>query len=100
MKLKNTLTTVFLFVFCSIFGQNYPNQSDLLWVTTPDNSNWLYQLNEEAEIEVCLYRYGILLNDIDINYSIGSELMPDDTQGAVKLKNGKAIVSMGTMSEP
>ena len=26
--------------------------------------------------------------------------MPSDTKGTVKLKNGKAVISMGTMKEP
>lgn len=27
-------------------------------------------------------------------------MMPSDTKGTVKLKNGKAVISMGTMKEP
>ncbi|MEL7600710.1 MAG: acetylxylan esterase [Proteiniphilum sp.] len=100
MKPERFTILFFLIANCVLFGQNYPPQSDLLWVTTPNHTNWLYQLNEKAEIEVAVYRYGMLLNDIEINYQIGPEMMPDDTAGSIKLKNGHAVVPMGTMSKP
>lgn len=93
--------TLLLFISnCCLYAQNYPHQSDILWVTTPNNDNWLYQLNEEAEVVVSVYKYGILLNNLEINYSLGPELMPDDTNGIVTLKNGQAVIPIGTMSEP
>lgn len=89
-----------LFNISLVQSQNYPHQSDVLWVTTPSNNNWLYKLNEEAKITVALYEYGILQDDIDISYSIGPELMPSEKSGTVKLKKGKAVISLGTMSAP
>lgn len=86
--------------FHTPYAQNYPYQSDVLWVTTPDHANWLYQLNEEAKIAVSLYEYGILQDNLEIYYSIGPEMMPSEKNGTAKLKNGQAIISMGTMPEP
>ena len=71
-----------------------------MWVTTPSNTNWLYSLNEEASITVSLYEYGILQDDIKINYSIGPDLMPTEKNGTAIVKNGKAEISMGTMTKP
>lgn len=88
-----------LLVFTT-FAQNNPNHSDVFWVTTPNNSNWLYELNEDAEITVSIYKYGILVDNADITYKIGLELMPADTSGTTTIKNGKAVISLGTLLEP
>lgn len=87
--------TVFL-----LYAQNYPHNSDVLWVTTPNNADWLYKLNEEAKVTVALYEYGIIQDGIEIAYSIGSELMPAEKSGTVTLKKGKAVISLGSMSKP
>jgi Acetyl esterase (deacetylase) len=96
---------VFLFLFSfllfvSMFAENYPYQSDVLWVTTPSHSNWLYRLKEEAKITVSLYEYGVLKSDVKIEYSIGPDMMPVTETGMVILKNGKAEISLGTLSRP
>ncbi|MGD9929522.1 MAG: acetylxylan esterase [Mangrovibacterium sp.] len=97
---KVILLVLCLLAFHTPYAQNYPYQSDVLWVTTPDHANWLYQLNEEAKIAVSLYEYGILQDNLEIYYSIGPEMMPSEKNGTAKLKNGQAIISMGTMPEP
>jgi hypothetical protein len=57
-------------------------------------------LGEEATVTVSLYKYGIVQDEMDISYSVGSELMPYDNSGTVKLKNGVARIYLGTMDEP
>lgn len=99
MKKKFSLVIIFLIAFNAI-AQNYPNQSNVLWVTTPSNTNWLYKLNEEAKVTVSLYEYGILQKDISVQYSFGSELMPAEKSGTVTLKKGEAVISIGTMKKP
>ncbi|WP_205504005.1 acetylxylan esterase [Rufibacter psychrotolerans] len=94
---------VLVFCFLAVFtasAQNYPHQSDVLWVTTPSTTNWLYQLKEEARVTVALYEYGMLQNGVNIHFSIGPELMPPEKTGTVTLKNGKAEISLGTMATP
>ncbi len=88
------------FFFSFVHSQNYPNRSDVLWVTTPDHSDWLYELNEEAKVTVALYHYGIPADGVEVSYEVGPELMPPDRSGTVTLENGEAILSMGTMTEP
>src|SRR5210317_1129742 len=83
-----------------LFAQNNPSHSDVLWVTTPNHSDWLYKVNEKAKIKVALYEYGILQDNLEITYSVGPELMPADMSGNVVLKNGEAIIDIGTMKEP
>ena len=84
-----------LFVL-SAAAENYPYRSDVLWVTVPDHADWLYKTGEKAKIEVQFYKYGIPQDGVEVLYELGGDMMPSDTKGTVKLKNGKAVISMGT----
>ncbi len=79
---------------------NYPYQSNVLWVTTPNHADWLYKTGEKAEVTVALYEYGILQDGIEITYHIGAEMLPAEVTGKVRLKDGKAVIPMGTMKKP
>lgn len=81
-------------------SQNYPHQSNVLWVTTPNHTDWLYKTGEKATVTVALYEYGILQDGLEVAYQIGQDCLDPDTQGTVTLKNGKAEVKLGTMQKP
>lgn len=81
-------------------AQNYPENSDVLWVTTPNNTDWLYKLNENAKITIALYNYGVLQDHIEVEYSYGPELMDAEKEGSITLKGGQAELNMGTMKKP
>lgn len=99
--MKRILLSIISILTClAAAAENYPYRSDLLWVTVPDNADWIYKTGEKANVEVQLYRYGIPQDGITIEYEIGGDMMPSDTEGSVTLKNGKAVVSLGTMKEP
>jgi cephalosporin-C deacetylase len=97
---KTTLTLIGLIIIMMATGQNYQHQSDVMWVTTPNNANWLYKLKEVASISVSIYRYGVLQNDVEISYAIGPELMPAEKTGKIVLKKGTAEISLGTLTSP
>lgn len=88
-----------LFVL-SAAAENYPYRSDVLWVTVPDHADWLYKTGEKANIEVQFYKYGIPQDGVEVSYELGGDMMPSDAKGTVRLKNGKAVISMGTMKDP
>lgn len=85
---------------CTSHAQNYPYQSNVLWVTTPNHTDWLYRTGEKATVTVALYEYGILQDGMEIAYRIGQDCLDPDTEGTVTLKNGKAEVKLGTMQKP
>lgn len=102
MNLKKLFVS-FMFVliaFLSVQAENYPYRSDILWVTVPDHADWLYRTGEQAKIEIQLYRYGIPQDGVEVSYALGQELLPSERQGSVKLKNGRAVISVGTMRNP
>lgn len=77
-------------------AENYPYRSNCLWVTVPDHADWLYKTGEKAKVEVELYLYGVPQN-VEVNYEIGPDMMPSTTSGKVTLRNGRAVIDMGTM---
>ena len=96
----------FLITFCALLGavaafsqNNYPANSDYLWVTVPDHADWLYKTGEKAKVEVTFCRYGIPQN-VEVSYEIGQDMLPATSSGKVTLKNGRATIDMGTMKKP
>ena len=76
---------------------NYPFQSNVLFVTTPDHTDWLYKTGENANVTVAVYLYGMLQDELEVKYAIGPEQFPAEQQGSVKTRNGVAVIQMGTM---
>ncbi len=101
MKLKQLL--VMLIVLISLLygnAENYPYRSDVLWVTVPDHADWIYKTGEEATVDVQLFKYGIPVDNVTLNYTLADDMMPTDAKGCTTLKNGKAKVLLGTMKNP
>lgn len=80
-------------------AENYPYRADYLWVTVPDHSDWLYKTGEKAKVEVQLYKYGIP-RDVEVQYSISDDLMEADKSGKVMLKDGRAMINIGSRNTP
>lgn len=105
----NKLKTIFLllaFILAmnmsgvqNIKAENYPYKSDYLWLTVPDHADWLYQTGENAKVEVSFCKYGIP-RDGELKYFIGNDMLQPDKHGSVKLKNGRAVINMGTKKTP
>lgn len=105
----NKLKTIFLllaFILAmnmsgvqNIKAENYPYKSDYLWLTVPDHADWLYQIGENAKVEVSFCKYGVP-RDGELKYSIGNDMLQPDKHGSVKLKNGRAVINMGTKKTP
>lgn len=88
-------------LLCSIMtsnAENYPYRSDFLWLTQPDHTDWLYKTGEKAKVVVGFYIYGVP-QDIEVDYEIAPDMMPATAKGKMMLKNGKAIIDMGTMKK-
>ena len=102
MMKKNLLVLLFALIFPLSFvsAENYPYRSDVLWVTVPNHADWIYKTGEKATVEVQFYKYGIPQDGVTVSYEIGGDMMPAETSGSVTLKQGKAVIPIGTMKEP
>lgn len=82
-----------------VHAENYPYRSDYLWLTVPNHADWLYKTGERAKVEVSFCKYGMPQN-VEVAYEIGPDMMPATSSGKVMLKNGRAVIDMGTMKKP
>ena len=83
----------------AVHGENYPYRSDYMWLTVPNHADWLYKTGERAKVEVSFCKYGMPQN-VEVAYEIGPDMMPATSSGKVLLKNGRAVIDMGTMKKP
>lgn len=102
MMIKNLFVLLFALILLLSFAsaENYPYRSDVLWVTVPNHADWIYKTGEKATVEVQFYKYGIPQDGVTVSYEIGGDMMPTETSGSVTLKQGKAVIPIGTMKEP
>ena len=102
MMIKNLFVLLFALILPLSFAsaENYPYRSDVLWVTVPNHADWIYKTGEKATGEGQLYKYGIPQYGVTVSYEIGGDMMPAETSGSVTLKQGKAVIPIGTMKEP
>ena len=98
--MKYLLTLFFCLFSVYIQAENYPYQSSILWVTQPDHDNWIYKTGEKANIEVSVFEYGIPLNNVEIEYAFGAEMLDKTNKGVITLKQGKANINIGTSKVP
>ena len=99
-SLLRVVLTLITFHFSLLTSsENYPYRSDHLWLTVPNHADWLYRTGEKAKVEVTFCLYGVP-QDVVVNYEIGSDMMPATSSGKVQLKNGRAVIDMGTMKQP
>ena len=97
--MRQQLLSICLFCVAIVTqAENYPYRSDYLWLTVPDHADWIYKAGEKAKVEVGFYLYGMPQN-VEVSYEIGPDMMPATSSGKVKLKNGRAIIDMGTMKK-
>lgn len=99
--MKKLLFTLFLVLssMTTALAENYPYRSDYLWLTVPNHADWLYKTGERAKVEVSFSLYGMPQN-VEVTYEIGPDMMPATSSGKVTLKNGRAVIDMGTMKKP
>ncbi len=98
--LRGLLPLMLFAVSIILRAENYPHRSDVLWVTTPNHSDWLYKTNEKAKISVSVYHYGILQDTLTVNYSVAPDMMDAINSGTALIKNGIASINIGTLKYP
>ena len=84
----------------SVTAENNPYRDDVLWVVTPNHADWLYAVNEPASLEVRVFRYGMPVPDLALEYEIGPDMRESEVQGRSVLQNGVTTINVGTRSDP
>ena len=68
-------------------------------LVTPTHNNWIYQVGQQAEAKVLAYAGGLPIENAELTYESGNDMMPVDTKGKVNFKAGEALFNFGTMHQ-
>ena len=69
-------------------------------VVTPDKADWTYESGDRPEFTVQVYSNNILLDGIEVKYSIQPEQMKAVDEGKLTLKKGTASVKAPKFKDP
>ena len=99
--MKNRLLPLFFFALASclqLFSQ--PAKQLVQVIVTPDKSDWTYEKGEQAQFRIMVLKNSVPLENIDVKYTIGPELMNAWEEKTVTLKKGVATVKAKKFNEP
>lgn len=94
---------VFLYILVLPFvlwGQKTNQKSYVEIVMKPNHANWIYKTNEEVVLDIFVTKGGETIQSGEIQYSYGMELMKEETNGKITIKDGNATVKLKGASVP
>ena len=68
-------------------------------IVSPNHTDWTYQLKEKCTFNIQVYKAQNLLPGAVIDYELGPEMYPTETQKGIVLKNGEITVK-SSMDKP
>lgn len=93
--------TVLLLTSLTVSSQNSPAPLKLVEILlTPDHANWTYNTGEEARVQVTVLKFGVPVKNVEIQYTIGKEMMEPEISRSLTLKDGSVSVKLGTSNIP
>ena len=82
-------------------AQNSPAPLKMIdFVLTPGAADWNYKTDQNASVQISVYRFGVPVSNANITYEIGPEQLPAEKKGNLVLKNGQGKIDLGTTYEP
>src|SRR5690606_34634253 len=101
MKIAKCLTVLFLFMVLSSTMLAQSQKADLIRIMiSPSKQGMVYAVNENVDFEVAVYKYGQLVQDAEIRYEVGPEMMPPTKTETIVLKSGRGVIKGGKMNKP
>lgn len=98
MKYSFVLAIYFCLI-TNLFAQS--QRGDLIRIMiSPSKQGMIYESNEKVEFDVALYKFGQLVENAEITYSVGPEMMDPSKEETIQLKSGKGVIDGGTLSKP
>ncbi|MDR2037704.1 MAG: acetylxylan esterase [Bacteroidales bacterium] len=92
------MTGWFMLCSASLFAQ--PGEKFIKVNIAPEHPDWVYQPGEKVKFEVTVTKNDVLLQNIEISYEVGPDMMPPQKKETQVLKNGKTTIDGGTMKNP
>ena len=108
MKAKNFLRTILIYFLAfffsfSLLGQPpaMPPVEKMIKVSVaPDHADWTYKTGEKVKFRVQITKNSEPLQNVNVKYEVGPEMMPAVKKDSLQLKEGYLIIEGGTMKEP
>lgn len=100
-KMKKIFTLLLLLagLITNVSAENYPYQSDYMWVTIPDHHDWNYSVGEQADVEVMMLKYG-MPQHVTVNYTIADDMLQPMSSGSVALHDGRGHIKVPSPKRP
>ncbi|MDP5101457.1 MAG: acetylxylan esterase, partial [Nonlabens sp.] len=94
------LYSVLLFLLSiTVFAQS--QKADLIRImTAPVSDTYEVAINERADFEVSIFKYGKLVKNASITYTIAPEQMDAQITKSIVLKDGQGLLEGIKLSEP
>lgn len=98
--MKYTILVIYcLGLMTQLFAQS--QRGDLIRImVSPTKEGMIYQTKEKVKFNVAVYKYGQLVENAQINYSVGPEMMEPTLSKTITLKSGQALIEGGSMDTP
>lgn len=101
MKKQILLTLLAAFALSAAAQFSKPRRNYVEWLVTVDRQDRIYQTGEKATITVQATKGGTALDGVTLRYSTGDDMfLPDVAADSTVFRNGKAIIDLGTRTEP
>ena len=103
MKTSHLFFTCLINIFLCLHAtaQNSAAPRKLIeFVLTPDAADWNYKVDQNASVQVSVFRFGVPVKDVTITYETGPDMLPADKKGSLVLKNGQGKIELGASHEP
>jgi cephalosporin-C deacetylase-like acetyl esterase len=97
--MKGFLTIVSILSFFMLGAQS--QKADLIRImASPVSDSYQYNIGERADFQVAIYKYGKLLKNAKINYTIAQEQMEPKIESTTTLKSGEGIIEGIALNDP
>ncbi len=97
--MKGFFTTVAILSFFMLGAQS--QKADLIRImAAPASDSYQYKVGERADFHVAIYKYGKLLKNAKINYTIAQEQMEPEIESTTTLVSGAGTIEGIALDEP
>lgn len=93
------IVVIYFGLLTQLFGQS--QRADLIRIMiSPSKPGMVYQTKENVEFDVSIYKFGQLVENAEITYSVGPEMMDPTHKETIVLQSGQGIIKGGSMANP
>jgi len=89
-----------LSVFCQPLAPSPPVEKMIKVSIAPDHPDWTYKTGEQVQFRVQITKNSEPVQNVQIRYEVGPEVMPPVKKDSLLLKDGNIVIKGGTMKEP